>query len=373
MRIVHFGKYYHPDTGGIESVTVSLARGAANEGNDVTVICFHSLSSISIDFIDKVRVVRYPIWKLINSQPLSIGYFFKCLSASRNADIVHIHFPNMVGALTTLFVRNRTRVLVHWHSDIVNKGLLGKLLRPLEYALLHRADVIVATSQQYADSSKSLVAFGSKVTVVPIGVSKHSQQNVTLELLLPFEERVIGKKIVLSIGRLVAYKGFDVLIKSAKYLRTDAVIVIVGGGPLQQELQDLIKLNGVEKQVVLAGRVSNNALNALFERAKLYCLSSNNRAEAFGVVLVEAMMHSLPIVATSIFGSGVPWVNANNVSGLNVPVDDPKALAEACNEILGSEELRCQYAKGARHRYETEFTEDKSVASMMKVYHNLIG
>lgn len=69
-------------------------------------------------------------------------------------------------------------------------------------------------------------------------------------------------------------------------------------------------------------------------------------------------MHSLPIVSTSIFGSGVPWVNANNVGGLNVPVNDPKALAEACNEILGSEELRCQYAKGAMHRYEPEFTVD---------------
>lgn len=83
------------------------------------------------------------------------------------------------------------------------------------------------------------------------------------------------------------------------------------------------------------------------------------------------MTYGLPIVASDIPGSGVPWVNQHGLSGLNVPIGDAKALANACNQILRSEELRSRLSKGARQRFLAEFTEDVSVDRMMATYERL--
>jgi glycosyltransferase involved in cell wall biosynthesis len=372
-NIVHFGKYYFPDAGGIESVTVSLAKGAAKAGHTVSVVCFGKTPSRNKEIIDGVQIIRSPVSKLLASQPLGFKYFLQCLSTARKADLVHLHAPNMLGALCALFIPSRVRLLVHWHSDVINKGVLGKILRPFESSLLRRANIIVATSQAYADGSETLALFKEKVCVIPIGVagSKHESNNTKLPPAL--ESHIGHKKIVLAVGRLVPYKGFNVLIQAAQKLVKDSVVVIVGGGPLLQELQQAIIDSSVGDRVLLAGRISDAALHAIFERATLYCLPSTSRAEAFGVVLLEAMTYGLPIVSSEIPGSGVPWVNQHGVSGLNVHVGDSKALADACNLILRSEELRNRLARGAHQRFLSEFTEDVSVARIMATYESLLS
>jgi len=371
-NITHFGKYYFPDAGGIESVTISLARGAVAYGHTVSVVCFEKTLTKSDELIDGVRVLRAPIAKMIASQPLGIKYFLRCLKAAKNSDVVHLHVPNMLGALCALFIGKKPRLLVHWHSDVINKGLLGKILHPLESALLRRADCIVATSQVYADASETLRSFKDKIAVVPIGVPGAKHAGTDSDLPTSIDAQIHGKKIILAIGRLVPYKGFKVLIDAAKHFSGDSVAVIVGGGPLQQDLLQAREIAGVQDRVVLAGRLSDAALHTLFERATIYCLPSIYRAEAFGVVLLEAMTYGLPIVATDIPGSGVPWVNQHGSSGLNVPVGDPVALAEACNQILASSELRDRLSEGARRRFAAEFTEEVSVKRMMQTYERIL-
>lgn len=370
--IVHFGKYYSPDNGGIENVTLSLAKGAARAGHTVSVVCFQKTPTQKIEIIDGVKISRTPIRKLLASQPLGFKYFVRCLLSANEADIVHLHAPNMLGALCALFIPARTRLLVHWHSDVINKGILGKILRPLEYGVLRRANRIVATSQAYADASETLASFKEKLAIVPIGVPDVKQESCNFQLPPVLESQIGNRKVILAVGRLVPYKGFDVLIRAAQQLAKDSVVVIVGGGPVQQILRKAIVDRDLEDQVVLTGRLSDTALHALFERATLYCLPSTYRAEAFGVVLVEAMAYGLPIVASNIPGSGVPWVNQHGVSGLNVPTGDAQALAEACNQILKSEELRSRLSKGSRQRFLAEFTEDVSVKRMMAIYEVLV-
>lgn len=372
-NIVHFGKYYFPDPGGIESVTISLARGAVAAGHTVSVICFKKSQADTEQNVDGVKVFRAPIDRLIASQPLGIKYFLECYKASKNSDVVHLHAPNMLAALTALFIGKKPRLLVHWHSDVINKGFLGRVLRPLESALLRRADVIVAATPVYADASATIAPFKDKVVVVPYGTANDKPDSGRLGFKAFLDKQLKGKKIILAVGRLVPYKGFNVLINAAKHLNDDSVVVIVGGGPLEKDLQKSIKDNGVIDRVILVGRCSDDELHALFGRATLFCLPSTYRAEAFGVVLIEAMTYGLPIVASDIPGSGVPWVNQHDVSGLNVPVGDPIALAEACNQILTTIELRNKLSHGSRQRYEKEFTEKVSVNRMMQVYDRMLS
>jgi len=372
LSIVHFGKYYLPETGGIESVTASLARGAANAGHRVTVVCFKKSPTSDEEVIDGVRVVRAPITRLIASQPLGMKYFRLCVREARDADVIHLHAPNMLGALCCLMVGKRPRLLVHWHSDVIDKGWLGKAFRPLETAMLRRADCIVATSGVYAEASSPLQRFRHKVAVVPIGVP-HARATESAglgrdEIPAELQASLAGKKLVLAVGRLVPYKGFDVLIEAARNLRDESIVVIVGDGPLRQSLQAEVGRGGLAERVVLAGRLSDAALHSLFARTSVYCLPSLHRAEAFGVVLLEAMSYGLPIVATNIPGSGVPWVNQHGVSGFNVPVGDPLALARACNQILDSDQEHARLSEGAHRRFLAEFTEDQSIRKMLATY-----
>lgn len=353
-------------------MTISLARGAVALGHSVSVICFKKSEANNEEIIDGVKIYRNPIDKLIASQPLGIQYLLQCYKAAKNADIVHLHAPNMLGAFCTFFIRKKCRLLVHWHSDVINKGMLGKIITPLEWALLRRADGIVALTQAYADASAVIAPFKNKIMVVPHGIPDKKNECCTLNFKSSFTAQIKGRKIILAVGRLVPYKGFNVLVNAAKYLSADSVVVIVGGGPLENDLKHAIVDAGVNDRVVLAGKLSDDELNSLYERATLFCLPSMYRAEAFGVVLIEAMRCGLPIVASDIPGSGVPWVNQHDRSGLNVPVGDPVALAGACNQILASPELRRRLSEGARHRFVAEFTEDVSVNRMMKVYSQIL-
>lgn len=373
--IVHFGKYYEPDVGGIESVTLSNAIAAAAKGHHVTVVCFRKTPAALNEIRQGIRVLRAPIAALIASQPMSFRYLWLCLLEARKADIVHLHAPNMLGAFCSLLIGRRPALLVHWHSDVIGKGALGLLLRPLERLLLRRANHVVAGSGAYAQASGLLSPLHRKTTAIPYGVPDRSVSVVEDDVALP--ERIcqfIGvRRLIVSVGRLVSYKGFEVLIHAASKLPPDAVVIIVGNGPLREKLQELIESSGVSDRVLLAGRLDDPVLDVLYKKALIYCMPSISRAEAFGVVLPEAMTFSLPIVATEIPGSGVPWVNLHGVSGLNVLPGDANALAQACTALLTDEQMRKRLGVGARRRYEMEFSEALSTTRMLDLYDRLLS
>lgn len=368
-RVVHLGKYYHPDAGGIERVTRIMALGAHKAGYRVSVVCFDQVGAGGEEVVEDVQVFRWPIRKMIASQPFGLAYFLGCLREARSAALVHLHTPNMLAALCALFIGRKQQLLVHWHSDVVGKGWLGTLSRPLESALLRRADAIIGTSAAYVQSSRLLRPYADKVQVIPFGVKDVVKREGAKALQSPVLDRQLaGKRIVLAIGRQVLYKGFEVLIRAAGMLPDDVAVVIVGDGPLIDEHRSLVRSMGLADKVLLAGRLSDDVVHGLLRRAALFCLPSVSRAEAFGVVLLEAMACGVPVVATRIAGSGVPWVNQDGVTGFNVAVGDPDALAGACNRILESEELRATFARAARQRFLTEFTEEVFVGRVMKVY-----
>ncbi|WP_081700184.1 glycosyltransferase [Azonexus hydrophilus] len=370
-RIVHLGKFYPPDMGGTEIITQSVAKAASEVGYDVVVVCFGQ-SGNGGDKDAGVSVLRYPVAKIVSSQPLSFGYFFAAVREARKADIVHLHAANFLSALSILFIGFRPKLLVHWHMDVIGKGVLGKIVVPLEWLMLKRADLIVATSQRYVERSIPLKPFLSKVRVVPLGITPAQIGCEKCALPERLADFIGTRRFVLSVGRLSAYKGFPFLIEAAKYLPGDVAVVIAGGGELARELAGLIDENGLQNKVLLAGRVSQEELTSLYQNADLFCLPSILRSEAFGVVLLEAMAYSLPIVATNIIGSGVSWVNEEGVSGLNVTPGNSKELADACIRILSDDDLRLKYSIGARKRYENNFTEERFRELSLAVYADIL-
>jgi glycosyltransferase involved in cell wall biosynthesis len=209
--------------------------------------------------------------------------------------------------------------------------------------------------------------FKNKCVIIPIGIdSTEFEQNDEFEKKL--NQKFKDKKIVLSIGRLVYYKGFNNLILAGKSLPNDTIILIGGKGPLINELQNLINENNLESKVLLLGKIESNQMAAYYKRADIFCLPSNERSEAFGVVLIEAMSFSKPLITCKIEGSGVSWVNQNNNTGFVTEINSPTQIAEAIIKINSDVNLKNHFSTNALKRYQTEFTRYKMIDSLVELY-----
>lgn len=373
-RVLHLGKFFPPDRGGVESATASAVKAASRAGYQVTVLCFSQAEGQQRERVEEwssqegsARILRMAA-KTISSQPLSLRYVWRGLRLARDADIVHLHFPNILAAAMAAHLPFHVRLVVHWHSDVVGKGWLWRLVKPLVHRMLRRADAVICTSANYAAASAILAPYADRIHTVPLGVPVPTQANFSTILPVDVRQWLQRRQVVLSVGRLVPYKGFDVLVKAAAHLPDDAAVVIVGDGPCRIQLQRLIESLGLSDKVMLAGHLDAEGLSALFRRAAVFALASNLKSEAFGVVLVEALAHSLPLVACNIEGSGVPWVNQHEVTGFNVAVNDPQALGIACQRLLVEPALRARFAVNARARYDAVFSAPITDAGLLAVY-----
>lgn len=374
MKIVHWAKFFPPDSGGMESVTQTLVQRAIASGHEVLVMCF-SWHKLGREQQGDATIIRTKINVFRASQPLSWRYFFQGIALGRRADIVHLHAPNLLASLMTLFIGHKPRLIVHWHSDVIGKALLSRLVKPVEAAMLKRANDVIATSQAYVEGSPQLQQHRHKVHAIPIGVPQPGTPKVNGQQDQPnessdLEDAIAGRHVVFSLGRQVPYKGFNHLIDAARHLPRDIVVVIGGGGPLHESLQWQVDALNLRDRVLLPGRLSDAQVEMLFQRARLFCLPSVERSEAFGVVLLEAMARGVPCIATNIGGSATSWVNLHGVTGLNVEPANDKALAEAIVTIVQAPALRDCMSAAAQRRYQQLFTEDRFAQDIENLYRN---
>lgn len=372
MKVLHWAKFYPPDWGGTEGVTYDLATGGARAGMPTQVVAF-SRDGLGDEETEAVSVLRARARFHVDTQPLSLKWARLALSAARSAEVIHIHAPNLLAAALLPFVSRAKKIVIHWHTDLVDKGLLGALARPLELYMARRADRLVATSQAYAEASPVLRRFPGKTVVIPLGIADAAESEAAAGIPAEVTRFLRGRPLVLAVGRMVPYKGFDHLIRAAAGLRSDAAVVIVGSGPLEAEHRALIEALGAGDRVMMAGRLSAPDLGALFRAAALYALSSVKRSEAFGIVLLEAMAYGLPIVATRIPGSGVAWAAGEGETGPIVPPRDAASLADAIDSLILDEAERRRFGIAARDRYERMFTRERMLSSVLDLYRELAG
>jgi rhamnosyl/mannosyltransferase len=179
-----------------------------------------------------------------------------------------------------------------------------------------------------------------------------------------------GEVFVLFVGRLVYYKGLDVLLRASSGLGWP--IVIAGDGPKRASLEALANELGVRTRVHFLGHVPDEELRALVLASRLVVLPSTGVGEAFGQSLVEAALMGRPAVATTL-PTGVPWVNLDGVTGFNVEPGDDKALAAAIREICENDSLSSRLGASARERALSEFTTDRMVERTLDLYGSVLG
>jgi len=370
MKVLHLGKYYPPYFGGIEKVNFDIVEGLNESDIQTDVLCFNDNNN------NDVNENGYTIWRASRfaekySTPLSFSVFPLLHRIAKDYDILHIHLPNPVMCLAVLFcVTRRNKIVLHWHSDVVKQKLTYIIFKPIEQSILKRAARIIVTSNDYLSGSVPLKRYKDKCVCVPIGIDS-DEIKINQELIKEIRLQYATKKIIFSLGRFVYYKGFEFLLQAMKELSDDVVLLLGGGGPLESALKQYSVENGLCNRVVFLGRIPNEHLGAYYSASHCFVLPSIERSEAFGVVLIEALSFSKPLITTAIPNSGVNYVNANGVTGIVVNVRDSHDLAQAIQGLFSNSEKYGEYCRNARSRYEELFTKQRMASAIKDIYFQL--
>lgn len=341
IRILHIGKSYAPSCGGIETHVRDLAVRQAHLAT-VSVLASNHTRRTETSEIDGVRVTRLANFGTIASMPICPSLTFELRHSP--ADIVHIHLPNPASALAFVTSGHAGRLVITHHADTMGRKALRLLSDPFVHRLMKMASRIIVTSDRYLWSSQELRPYRDKCSVIPLGINiddpyPYDAGNI-FQLRRKREER-----LVLAIGRLVPYKGFDILIRAMK--RVHARLALIGSGPQAEPLMDLARREGVRDKIVMLGWIDD--LRSFLHQASIFVMPSVTRAEAFGLVQLEAMAAGLPIINTDL-DSGVPEVSVNGLTGFTVPPGDVDALSNAISLLLDRKDLREQFGAAAIDR-----------------------
>ena len=173
-----------------------------------------------------------------------------------------------------------------------------------------------------------------------------------------------GAPLLLAVGRLIAQKDHATLLRAFAAVRErhpEARLAILGSGPLEAETRAQVRELSLDDTVVLPGRLG---IRSWLERADVFVHSS--RWEGFGIVLLEAMLAGLPIVATRV--SAVPEVVADGETGLLVEAGDADAFAVALDRLLSDPELARRLGEAGLARARAEFSVARMTERTLAVY-----
>lgn len=363
LRILQVNKAYYPHIGGIESLVRTYARELMKcpDIDMQVLVCQDKRGRTSHEVIEDVPVTRAGSMGTFASCPLSLSFFRLFRKMAKNADVILFHMPFPLGDLACILSGFRGKVVLAWHSDVVKQKKLLFFYKPVLMKFLKRADVIITATQGHIDSSAFLPAFRDKCRVIPYGIDADKYINSPERPILTEKLRDKNAVKVLFTGRLVYYKGADVLLRAFEKVH-DCELFMVGTGSLREELETQAqKLGG---RVHFLGVLSDEDLKAAFRDCDIFVLPSVANSEAFGIVQLEAMVYGKPVINTSL-PTGVPFVSIHGETGITVPPSDENALADAINLLAEDAALREKYGKAAAERVKTHFLE-KNVLERLK-------
>jgi rhamnosyl/mannosyltransferase len=368
LRVLHVAKYYPPAAGGMERVVEMLCT-VARDRLDSRVLAFSTSGETREDIVDGVRVTRLGTIGKAGSVPVSPALFGAIRAA--DADVMVLHEPNPWALLAYAVCRPRMPLVIWFHSEVVRPRLQYSLFyAPVARPAYASARRIVVSSARLGEHAEAIRFDPARIRVVPFGIDPGSWQPTPMIRARAAEiRRRLGAPIALFAGRLVPYKGVDVLLRAVAPL--DVRTVVVGEGPMRDEWTTLAERLAA-RGVTFAGEVNDEELRAYMAACDFFVLPSVTRAEAFGYVQLEAMASGKPVVSTHL-PSGVPWVNQHRTTGLVVPPGDAMALRDAIEQLAGDPALRTRLGEGGRRRVADEFTLEQMAERFVAVCREAAG
>lgn len=364
ISVLQLGKYYAPVKGGIETYLYNLC---ANLPDDIkTKILVSNLSmKTEIDRVDDIEVIRLAKADQLFSTAMnpSLPFWLR----REDSDIIHVQLPNPMAVISYLMVRPKGKLVVSYHSDILKQKFILNFYKFCLDKFLDMASSIIVATPNHITFSPFLNSRAEKCKVIHYGIDStlYEPTDVSRRQAAKIRARFGSKPIVLFVGRLVYYKGIEYLLKAARDL--DVNVLVIGNGPYYSTL----KLQSMDQpNVHLLGEVSDSLMTGYYNAADFFVLPSISRAEAFGLVQLEAFSAGKPVICTDLT-TGVPYVNVHNKTGFVVKPGDVPDLKNAIQTLAQNPELRKKMGENAHNRVVNDFTIKNMAESTAQIYREL--
>lgn len=289
----------------------------------------------------------------------------------RGIDVIHAHRnkENLLAWCILKRVGGQSLVTtLHGHSEAVGRWGLARLRRYVveradDVLLRHSFSSVVAVSDNLRQMLVREKGFrAAQISVIHNGIDLPPWSQASRRSVAPFR---IG-----SVGRFVPVKDFPLFIATGKVLvetGEDVRLMLLGEGPEKDELQALVKREGLDEVVSFADPCADPT--EFYRSLDLYLNTS--RHEGIPLSLLEAMACGTPVVAPAV--GGIPEILREQHEGGLVTERSAGAFAEACRQVMHDRVVYDSMRIRARKRVESEFSSEKMATSYLALYRKLSG
>ncbi|MGH9482963.1 MAG: glycosyltransferase [Terriglobales bacterium] len=365
IAVGQVNKFWGRDRGGVEAVMHAEVLDLSRRGYRVAVLACRPRGTVARGFPPGVagRELAAPV---VASMPVHWGFPRALAELAAECDLLHFHLPFPLAEAAALRLPKRGPWVATLHAEVLgHAGWMRRAQRAVTERFLRRVDTIIVSSAHTSELS-TLAPHQARVRVIPFGFDLTPYLQATRR---PAGAASGGLPVVVYLGRLVAYKGVDVLLRAAAEVR--ARFHIIGEGRERPKLERLASELGVGGRVEFLGHLPDAELPGRLRAADIFALPSRTQAETFGVAQVEAMAAGLPVVNTAL-ATGTDWVSAHGVTGLTVTPDDPRALAAALVRLIEDREFRLACGRRAQARARTLFSLERRGPELAALYGELL-
>jgi glycogen(starch) synthase len=356
MRILCWSELFWPYIGGAEVFAARMLSAWSARGYEPVVVTAHDwLSLPDDDTYNGTPIFRFPFRTAIKARDIESIHALR----HRVADLVRrlrpdLYFLNGVGP-SALFLEaaraaHRAPLLAQLNQEVLGSqfertgSVLGRVLSG--------ADWVVSVSREALDHAHTVVPeIARRCSMIPYGIALPELAPTPLPFAPP---------VVLCLGRLVPYKGFDVAVQALARLRGRVPalrVLIAGDGECRADLEQQVADGGLAAVTTFLGWVEPEDVPTVLNRATVVVMPS--RREGLPLVGLQASAMARPIVATR--AGGLPEIVVDGATGLLIDKDDVGGLAEAVASLLEHPADATRMGTAGRERCRTHFSWERCV------------
>lgn len=376
------------------SFVFGLARELVKKEIQLTVVAPHDIETQSTERVSGIRVRRFRYffpkglqglcygggipanlrrrpWVALQIPFLLLGFLSLGWSESRNCSLVHAQW-SLAGLAGLMIARLRKIPFVltmHGAEVFANRGTI------LTRFILNRADYLI-TNSTFTLNRILEIANPRSYSVIPSGVNPEKWRDVSPGVAAHVREKWSipePSSAILFVGRLVERKGLRFLIDALPQIldkHPEAHAVVVGAGPLRQQLETQVQHLNIRAQITFTGPVPEEELGALYKMASMFILpsvyDSGGDTEGLGVVLLEAMANGLAVIASQV--GGITDIISSQEVGLLVEPGDSEQIAEAILGLLDDPARRQTLGDNGRRKVYSDFSWDHISSQTIRIY-----
>ncbi|MFC1613019.1 glycosyltransferase family 4 protein [Patescibacteria group bacterium] len=389
MKIAQIVCQFRPYKSGISESAYYFSKELAKRGNEVVVFTpLYDKKLQTTEEMDGFKIKRIkPFFSYGN------GAFIPKIKKELNGfDIVHLHYPFFGAAEIVCRMKKRklksTPLIITYHMDVVGKGILKSIFnfhtKNLMPKILKSANKITFSSLDYYKNSnaKNIKLNEKNIIELPFGIDQSDYK------IIGKDNKIMDKynleyddKIILMIGGIDKahyFKGLEYLFKALKIIKETYTgteiykikIIIIGGGNMKKYYINLAGQLGISKQIIFAGKVSDEEKIKLINSSYINVLPSIDKSEVFGISLIEAMACAKPVIASNL--AGVRTVVEDGVNGLLCEPKNANNLAGKIKYLLDNPLIARQMGGAGLEKVQKIYNWKNIGNRLEKIYKNLI-